>query len=154
MFIPLLYLPKRYSSKPHTTGTQKGGRISNIDTFCTSCKLKKRDSDAIWTIDTTIQDASDASDGFASHYLHRSRFAYVGLSKLLEEPVIVKILVNNIRGKKERNIQRVFMKYPHRNIVQGICDLKCLDREVRWLKSVDGQQLCTKDGTMDCSKLD
>ncbi len=139
MIIPLLYLPKRYSSIPHTNGIQKGGRISNIDTFYTSCKLKKRDSDAIWTIDTTIQDASDASDGFA----------FVGLSKLLEEPVIVKILVNNIRGKKERNIQRVFMKYPHRNIVQGICDLTCLDKEVRWMKSVDGQQVCTKDGTTE-----
>ena len=139
MFIPLLYLPKRYSSIPHTNNIQKGGRITNIDTFYTSCKLKKRDSDAIWTIDTTIQDASNASDGFA----------FVGLSKLLEEPIIVKILINNIRGKKERNIQRVFMKYPHRNIVQGICDLTCLDREIRWMKPVTNQQVCTKEGNTE-----
>jgi hypothetical protein len=138
MFIPLLYLPKRYSSTPHTNNIQKGGRITNIDTFYTSCKLKKRDSDAIWTIDTTIQDASNASDGFA----------FVGLSKLLEEPVIVKILINNIRGKRERNIQRLFIEYPHRNIVQGICDLTCLDKEFRWLNPVKNQQVCT----VECPK--
>jgi hypothetical protein len=139
MFIPLLYLPKRYKSTPHTNNIQKGGRTTNIDTFYTSCKLKKRDSDAIWTIDTTIQDASNASDGFA----------FVGLTKLLEEPVIVKILINNIRGKRERNIQRLFIEYPHRNIVQGICDLTCLDKEFRWLKPVKNQQVCTKDGNTE-----
>jgi hypothetical protein len=137
MFLPLLYLPKRYKSTPHTNSNQKGGRITNIDTFYTSCKLKKKDTDAVWTINSTIQAGNDASDDFA----------FVGLSKLLEEPVIVKILINNIRGKKERNIQRVFTKYPHRNIVQGICDLTCLDKEVRWLKPVENQQICTKNGT-------
>jgi serine/threonine protein kinase len=131
MDLELYYLPKKYQNS-------KGGRFADISKFCTECEHKKQKPDAKWTIDKTIQSIDDTSDGEA----------FVAISKLLENPVVLKVMVPSYLSRKEVRVNRVFRKYPHRNVVQSICDFSCLDNTIRWLSPVKAPQLfCIKGNT-------
>jgi hypothetical protein len=131
MDLELYYLPKKYQNS-------KGGRFSDISKFCTECEHKKQKPDAKWIIDKTIQSIDDTSHGEA----------FVAISKLLEKPVVLKVMVSSYLSRKEVRVNRVFRKYPHRNVVQSICDFSCLDNTIRWLSPIEAPQLfCTKGNT-------
>jgi serine/threonine protein kinase len=122
MNIALTYLPKKYKAVPFTHHERMdGGRITNIDTFYACCS-ENIITDAEWIINKSIQSLDETSYGFA----------IVGLSELLQTPVIVKIMLNDPQGRREVKTQRFFKVHPHRNIVQGICEFKCLDSPIRW----------------------
>ena len=128
MEVNLYHLPKKY----------KGGRFADISKLCTECENKKQKPDAKWIIDKTIQSIDDTSDGEA----------FVAISKLLERPVVLKVMVPSYLSRKEVRVNRVFRKYPHRNVVQSICDFSCLDNTIRWLSPIEAPQLfCTKGNT-------
>ncbi len=137
MIINLKYLDKKY----------RGGRLANIQTFCNHsfelCNLigSKCDdrikADAQWTVDTTIQSGDNTSDGFA----------VIALGELLKTPIIFKIMDDSWRSKKEKRVHKVFRMYPHRNIVQSICEFSCRDDTIRWLKKIQAPQiLCSPKG--------
>jgi serine/threonine protein kinase len=122
MNIALTYLPKKYKAVPFTHHERiEGGRITKIDTFYTCCNEKIRE-DAEWIINKSIQSLDETTYGFA----------IVGLSELLQKPVIIKMMLNDPQGRREVKTQRFFKLHPHRNIVQGICEFKCLDSPIRW----------------------
>lgn len=126
MVIKLQYLDKKY----------KGGRLENIQTFCSMCDDKIK-ADAHWTVNKTIQSSEETSDGFA----------VIGLGELLKNPIIFKIMDNSWRSKKEKKVHKVFRMFPHKNIVQSICEFSCIDDELRWLKKIQAPQiLCNPDG--------
>lgn len=126
MIIDLNYLDKTY----------RGGRLANIHTFCNVCDDKKK-ADAQWKVDTTIQSGESTTDGFA----------VIALGQLLQTPVIFKIMDDSWRSKKEKRVHKVFRMYPHRNIVQSICEFNCKDNTVRWLKKLEAPQiLCDTKG--------
>jgi serine/threonine protein kinase len=117
--IKLQYLDKKY----------KGGRLENIQTFCSMCDDRIK-ADAHWTVNKT-------TDGFA----------VIGLGELLKKPIIFKIMDNSWRSKKEKKVHKVFRMFPHKNIVQSICEFSCMDDELRWLKKIQTPQiLCNPDG--------
>jgi hypothetical protein len=126
MVIKLQYLDKKY----------KGGRLENIQTFCSMCDDRIK-ADAHWTVNKTIQSSEETSDGFA----------VIGLGELLKKPIIFKIMDNSWRSRKEKRVHKVFRMFPHKNIVQSICEFSCMDDELRWLKKIQTPQiLCNPDG--------
>jgi hypothetical protein len=126
MKINLQYLKKRYS----------GGRLANIQTFCNVCDSEA--PDAQWLVDKTLQ--VDSSDGFS----------VIGLSKILETPVILKIMDNTWRSKKEKKVNKVFRLFPHKNIVQSICEFSCKDDKIKWLTNIEAPRLlCSPNGKTD-----
>ena len=159
MNIALTYLPKKYKAVPFTHHERmEGGRITNIDTFYICCSENIR-TDAEWIINKSIQSLDETSYGFATVEcqelappeggltlasnagsivskslapLTLALYGIVGLSELLQTPVIVKIMLNDPQGRREVKTQRFFKVHPHRNIVQGICEFKCLDSSIRW----------------------
>lgn len=146
MIVPLIHMSKKYKATPFTLNKYIGGRLTNIDTFCTACddKLKQ---DADWFINKTIQSLDETSypkRGCSS--IETYGFAFVGLGEILKEPVIVKVMLNNPQGRREVKIQRFFKAHRHRNIVQGICEFKCLDNPIKWKNDITRPtQLCNSD---------
>lgn len=117
MDVPIIYLPK-----------EKGGRLRNVATFCTACDSMT--SHASWNIEKTLQSADT--------------FAQVGIAKLLEHDVVVKIMSADEKlPLREQEVLRVFKEKPHKNIVQGICTFICKDNPIRWQKRITAPQpLC------------
>jgi len=112
----------------------KGGRLENVATFLSACQRKGNSN---WIIEKTIQSADDAND----------EFAHVGISKLIENQVIIKIMNNGLRAQREKKILEYFRNNPHQNIVQGIYVFECKDNPIRWNKSIKtSQPICLKDG--------
>jgi len=125
MQIPLYHLAKH-----------RGGRLQNVATFSSAC-TSKRPKDASWDVLRTIQAANDAADAFA----------HVGIAKLLEQDVVVKIMLYGRMSAQEQKVAQLFRERPHRNIVQTICTLKCEDNPVRWLRRVEAPQpMCVGKG--------
>lgn len=119
----LKYLPK-----------YRGGRFENVATFLSSCERK---GNAGWIVEKTLQAGEESVDDFS----------HVGLSKLLDTEVIVKIMKNGARAQKEKHILEYFREHPYKNIVQGLCVFECKDNPIRWNKSiVVPQPICLKDG--------
>jgi len=106
----LRYLPKR-----------KGGRLSNVATFCTACDDMVK-GDAVWNMERTLQSGEEASDGSF----------HVGIAALNAAPVVVKLMDDGRMARQEVRVQRLFRERPHPNIVQGICDFECEDSPIRW----------------------
>jgi len=94
----------------------KGGRLRNVATFRTA-----------WNIEKTLQSADEATD----------TFAHVGIAKLLEQEVVIKIMPADEKlPLREQEVLRVFQERPHKNIVQGICTFTCKDNPIRWQKRI------------------
>lgn len=118
-----------------------GGRIRDITTFCTACKDKQSQPDVVWDIEKTILAAEEATDDDTIH---------IGITRLLQQPFIVKITTSHFFTKKEIEIAQYFTDHPHQNIIKHICMFRCKDNYVRWIKDVDPpQSFCIPNGTDD-----
>jgi serine/threonine protein kinase len=81
-------------------------------------------------------------------------FSFVGLSELLKQPVIVKMMLNNPQSRREVKVQQFFKKNPHRNIVQGICEFKCQDNSIKWKVKLKGpKQMCNPEKKYENSEF-
>ena len=125
MKLKMQYKPKR-----------RGGRKDNITTFITACG---RDNvTTTLTFDKSLQFGVN-DDG--------NSFAYVGLTHFNKEPVIVKMMnaLDN-SSKNEVKIQELFIKTPHVNIVQGICNFECKNELVKFSKEFKTKlKICDMD---------
>jgi len=116
---------------------QRGGRLSNVATFCSECEEKQKD--ATWSIETSLQSGDEASESFA----------HVGLAKLLSEPVIVKVMRDGRMAQQESTTHTWFRNNPHPNIIQGICEFKCTDNPIKWQRRVyKPQPMCDISSTI------
>lgn len=142
--ISLTYLPKKYKAYPFTHNERIiGGRLTNIDTFYTCCGEKLR-KDADWIINKSIQSMDETT----------MEFSFVGLSEVLKQPVIVKMMLNNPQSRREVKVQQFFKKHPHRNIVQGICEFKCQDNPIKWKVKLKGpKQMCNPNRQYEISEF-
>lgn len=112
--------------------------MRDTTTFCTACDEKQRQTDAIWNIEKSILAAEEASDDDTIH---------IGITRLLNEPFVVKITTSHYYTQKEVDIARYFSKHPHQNIIRHICMFKCKDDAIRWVSKVKApQSFCTSTG--------
>jgi serine/threonine protein kinase len=103
---------------------QRGGRLQHVATFCTACENTAKNPDARWWMDEVLQYLEEASDGFS----------VVGLTKVLKERVVVKMMLLGRMASQERVVQDWFRKLPHPNVVQGICHFVCPENPLKWEK--------------------
>ena len=110
----------------------RGGKIENhrVATFTSEC-IKK--GNVSWILNESLQSAIESADGLS----------HVGLSNLLDEPVILKIMLNDLRSRKERQVQQYFIQNPYRHIVTGLCSFECKDNPIRWNTP---KPICLKKG--------
>lgn len=110
----------------HMAKSQRGGRIVGTATFRTACLARSSEYHADWRIHKTLQSGNSAVNGFS----------HVGLANLYETPVIVKLMTNELKARREIAAAEFFRLHPHVNVVQGFCEYKCNDHEIRWKKDV------------------
>lgn len=114
----------------------RGGKIENhrVATFTTEC-IKK--GNVSWILNASLQSAIESADGFS----------HVGLANLLDERVVLKIMLNDLRSRKERQVQQYFNQNPYRHIVSGLCSFECKDNPVRWNNKLNSPKpVCLKKG--------
>ena len=133
--------------KLHHLQKTYGGRMSHrqVVTFITACNAKKidvhtGDVHAYWSIHRTIQPGNKSVDSFS----------VVGLAELEGTPVIVKLVLNEMKGVQEVKVAQHFRERPHVNIVNTFCEFTCRDNDFRWKKDVIRPKcLCLSKGFDD-----
>ena len=102
---------------------QKGGRLQHVATFENACHTQHDGADAQWIMTTTLQSHDEAAD---------EAFSHVGITDILKQPCVVKLMEQGKMADKEVAAQKWFSAHPHVNIIQGICTFTCNDNPVRW----------------------
>lgn len=118
---------------------QKGGRMTNIDTYKAYCNSKKKIRPDAWLIINETLKLPESSD----------IFGHVALAELQDQTIVVKVFdAGDNMLKKELSMLRFLTNKNKNNIVKYICNIGCQDSRVRWENHITKSQIC-KQGSDD-----
>ena len=101
------------------------------------CEDLRKVGDAQWVMDETLQAHNEAAE---------EEFSHIGLTTMLRQPCVVKLMLNGAMANQEVVVQKWFTLHPHTNIVQGICNFTCDDNPLRWVSKLTRPQVfCNGD---------